>query len=171
MLLAIDSGACSGWALFVGGVLRACGLNEPPDDLDSPWLYSTEKADINNPLAVVIECPQLRPRGEKNPNSILLVARSAGEWGGRYKAVGADVSYVTPNDWKGSSPKEIDHRRTFAKLSPEELQALVLGCKGLSPRSAPIDKAVRVGLSKSDVRANLMDAVGIGLWSVGRGSR
>ena len=144
MLLAIDPGACTGWAYFVGESLTACGLAPIPQGL--------------SPKKVIVECPRLRPRGERNPNSILLVAREAGEWAGWFGARGAEVQYVTPNDWKGSTSKEIDHVRTERKLTADEravLEACFVKTKG------------RNGMAKKK-RENVYDAIGIGLWAVGR---
>ncbi len=161
MLLAIDPGANTGWATFDScRRLTACGLVSGPASPLPPMAVAR----------VVIECAELRGRGEKNPNSILLMARVAGEWWGRYHSHCPE--YILPADWKGTTPKDIDHRRTFARLAPfEELAALVRGCAGVSPKSAPIDAAIHEGLTKSDKRANILDAIGIGLWAVGRGVR
>ncbi len=153
MLLAIDPGADTGWALFGRGVLCACGLGEPPDDVDSPWMYGCEFEY----LKVLIECPRLRPRGEKNPNSILLVARNAGEWGGRYFGVG-EVSYLTPNDWKGSTPKATANARTWRSLNEGERGVVDLAFAKAKGRK---------GLAKGK-RHNVLDAIGIGLHGVGR---
>lgn len=156
MLLAIDPGVSTGWALFDSARrLHSCGLGAP--DPQMPGALDE----------VIIECEQLRGRGEKNPNSILLMARNAGEWFGRFEGF-APTRYIRVADWKGQTSKEIDHRRTWSKLAPEEIRALVLGCKGLSPRSAPVDAAIREGLTKADKRANVLDAIGIGLFGVGR---
>ncbi len=155
MLLAIDPGVSTGWALFNNAFrLHSCGLGMPTVS--------------DAPDEVVIECEQLRGRSEKNPNSILLMARNAGEWFGRFAARGAYTQYIRVADWKGATPKDINHRRTFSKLGPDELAALVSGCSGVSPRSASVDAAIRVGLTKADKRGNILDAVGIGLWAVGR---
>ncbi len=143
MLLAIDSGACTGWAIFDGKDLLSCGLDTPYD------CFIT---------TVIIECPRLRPRGEKNPNSILLVARNAGEWGGRYAALGAEVRYVTPNEWKGATPKNVSEARTKSALSSEELAIVYQAFKTAKGRS---------GMAKS-LRNNVWDAIGIGLYAVGR---
>ncbi len=158
MLLAIDPGENTGWAVFDVGQLHSCGLGPPST---GPFIELEE---------VVIECEQLRGRSERNPNAILLMARNAGEWFGRFDGL-AKVRYVRVADWKGRTPKDINHRRSFAQLAPPELQALVTGCKGMSPRSSPIDEAVRAGLSKADKRANVLDAIGIGLWAVGRSGK
>lgn len=164
MLLAIDPGADTGWAVFdTCRRLTACGLIQTPARLAGhvPPYHDYDR--------VLIECAELRGRSEKNPNSILLMARVAGEWAGHHRTHRPE--YIPPTDWKGATPKDIDHRRTFAKLSPEELRALVAGCTGISPRSAAIDVAIRVGLSSADKRQNVLDAIGIGLWGVGRGVR
>lgn len=158
MLLAIDPGADTGWALFANNLLAACGLGEPPDDTDSPWMYQDKEGERGTPLSVIIECPRLRPRGEKNPNSILLVARNAGEWGGRYGWFGAQVRYVLPNDWKGTVSKEISHARMWVKLTEVE--------KGI------VDECFRSAKGRNGMapgkRHNVLDALGIGLWGVGR---
>ena len=147
MLLAIDPGADTGWALFDSARrLTACGLGVPV-------------AAGLSLARVLIECPKLRPRGEKNPNAILLVARSAGEWGGRFSDAGSAVTYVTPNDWKGSTPKEIDHARTWSRLDEHEKRVV---------DSAFSQAKGRNGLAASK-RHNVLDAIGIGLFGVGRG--
>ncbi len=147
MLLAIDPGADTGWALFDSARrLTACGLG-------SPVLPGRLIEDV------LIECPKLRPRGEKNPNAILLVARNAGEWAGRLEGQTAGrIRYVTPNDWKGSTSKDISHARLWAKLDPKE-QAIVDKAFAEAPG--------RNGLAPSK-RHNVLDAIGIGLYGVGR---
>jgi len=144
MLLAIDPGTDTGWALFTSERrLLACGLGEP-----------TEVESLDE---ILIECPKLRPRGEKNPNAILLVARSAGEWGGRYWGRGL-VTYLLPNDWKGNTPKTISHARIWSKLDAKE-QGIVDAAFKAAPG--------RNGLAPSK-RHNVLDALGIGLHGVGR---
>ncbi len=145
-LLAIDPGTNSGWAAFSSdGQLLGCGLGAVPN------LFAF-------PKKVIIECPRLRPRGEKNPNSILLVARSAGEWGGMYGACGAKVVYISPNDWKGSTPKQVSHQRVLAKLTDQESKVL---------QNAFLSHPGRKGMAPK-LRENVLDAVGIGLYGVGR---
>lgn len=147
MLLAIDPGADTGWALFDScRRLQACGLGDPVEAESVPAY----------PEKVLIECPRLRPRGEKNPNAILLLARGAGEYAGAFRA--AEVAYLTPNDWKGSVPKDISNARTWSKLDPQE-QWIV----DAAFRAAP----GRNGLAPSK-RHNVLDAIGIGLFGVGR---
>ncbi len=141
MLLAIDPGADTGWALFDSARrLKACGLGTP------------DPVPMGSLDAVLIECPRLRPKGEKNPNAILLLARNAGEWGGRYESYCEKVAYLTPNEWKGSTPKDIQHARDSSKLDAIEQLIVAKAGKGMAPSK----------------RHNMLDAIGIGLHGVGR---
>lgn len=143
MLLAIDPGTVTGWALFTSAKrLLACGLNDP-----SACRWHVPSAFSK----VVIERPKIYPGGRtKNPNDVLSVAINAGEWAGRYKHQGCEIEYVEPSGWKGQTPKEIQHRRDWARLSLEEQD--VVSAAG---KSMPASK-----------RHNMLDAVGIGLWAV-----
>ena len=138
-LLAIDPGVDVGWALVEDSRLAACGLGHPPPC---------------QPDEVIIECPVLRPRGEKNPNAILKLARNAGEWGGRL----GGGRYVSPNEWKKNVPKDISHARIWAKLDDQE--------------KTIVDDAFRAHKGRNGMapskRHNVIDAIGIALWGVGR---
>ncbi len=145
MLLAIDPGACSGWALFTtaSGMLVGCGLDDPTKHR---W-YSLPSIE-----RVVIERPRIYPRGlTKNPNDIVTLALNAGEWAGRYKPHGIKVEYVYPSEWKGQTDKAISHTRTLSALTADEL--LIVPPEG------------KLGLPKSK-RHNLLDAIGLGLFSL-----
>lgn len=143
MLLAIDPGESSGWAVFDDCLrLVACGLGQPP----------AQRAPF---VRVIVERPKIYPKGKtKNPNDVLTLALNAGEWAGEYRALSrtTSVEYVTPQDWKGQTPKEIQHARDYDKLSPEERHVVAKGGKGIAPSK----------------RHNMLDAVGIGLFAVGR---
>lgn len=102
MLLAIDPGTDTGWAVFSGKVLADCGLGTPP-------------AEYARPDRVLIEVPKFRP-SDPNPQSLIVLAVKAGEHGGRY----AKPEYLIPNDWKGSTPKPISHARIWGVLDPAE---------------------------------------------------
>jgi len=139
MHLAIDPGETTGWALFSSdGRLAMCGIGHP------------EGAPT---LGVLIERPRIYPHGRtKDPNSVLSVAINAGEWAGQYRACGYVVDYVEPLRWKGQVPKDIHHARVFAKLDDHE-KAIVDECgRGIAPSK----------------RHNMIDAVGLGLYKVGR---
>lgn len=142
MLLAIDPGTDTGWAVFDSARrLKACGLGDPRD---CHWTDLAKR--------VVIEQPKIYPNGgTKNPNDVLKLAVKAGEWSGYFGRI-AEVQYVVPQDWKGKVPKAIQNARDWDRLAPEE--------------KAIVDAAAR-GMAASK-RHNMLDAVGIGLWGVGR---
>lgn len=103
----------------------------------------------------VIELPQVYPgrRQKGDPNDLIEVAAAAGAVGALLSAHGLAVRFVRPRDWKGQRPKDVDHARTRAILHASELEIVERVCAGV-PRAHRLD---------------LMDAVGIGLWSLGRG--
>lgn len=144
MYLAIDPGACSGWALFtVNRCLFRCGISEPPHSLPLD-LHIAE---------VLIERPRIYPGGRtKNPNDIVTLALTAGEWAGGFKERGIYTRYVEPQKWKGSTPKAIHQPRILAKLTRVEQAIVELELK-------------KVAKSK---RNNAVDAIGLGLFMVGR---
>lgn len=144
MLLAVDPGADAGWAHFDPEQRRlvACGLNEQ---------FMTAHV-----ARVVIERPMIYPGGRQKarPADIIKLATRAGEWGGLGRAFfGVEPEYVEPAKWKGGSvPKSIHHARIWAVLSVDEQTVVSKAAAGIAPSK----------------RHNLMDAIGIGLYAVGR---
>lgn len=99
----------------------------------------------------MIEVPRVYPKGHTpNPNDLIPVAVVAGMFGRVLAGKGARVRFVAPKTWKGSVPKEVHNRRVTKKLTDAELRVL--------------DKC---GLPAS-LRHNVVDAVGIGLWTLRR---
>ncbi len=145
-LLALDPGADTGWALFADKRLTGCGLGNPPDSHRHECFAE-----------VVIECPVRVNRGIPD-QAILKLARNAGEWAGRYAECAEQITYVSPNDWKGSTSKDVSHARLWAKLDAHE-QGVVDAAFRAHPG--------RNGLAPSK-RHNVLDAIGIGLHGVGR---
>lgn len=144
MLLAIDPGADSGWAIFFGGMLIACGLGHEP----SP-------APPTGFPQVIIEHPVIYPGGRtRDPNSIVKLAVDAGEWAGRYRSKGANIRFVLPRDWKGTIDDEVCNRRALERLDDGEKQAY--------------EDAVRAQRIPSKKRHNVLNAIGIGLFAIGR---
>lgn len=140
ILLSIDPGACTGFALFVNGELADCGL------LDA------RKVPLTIPLTVrpdvcVIERPDGRPNSANrmSPADMCTLGIRIGKL--QQAACAERTIEVEPNDWKGSTSKAISHNRTAAAMTPEERDR-VLKC--LAPY-APGD------------RHNALDAIGIGL--------
>ena len=140
MLLAIDPGVSTGWALFNGTVLTACGLGHPRH----------RALDVTQ---VIIEHPRIYPGGRtRDPNAIVKLAVNAGEWGGRYAHVGP-VRYVEPRVWmRGNPPKGINHNRIRAELRADERDVLAAVLRAL-PESK---------------HEHVLDAAGIGLFHLGR---
>jgi hypothetical protein len=62
-----------------------------------------------------------------------------------------EISFLTPQEWKGNVPKEVMQRRIEKALSGPELALLEAACKGVGA-----------------LAHNLWDAVGIGLKHLGR---
>jgi hypothetical protein len=153
MLLAIDPGESTGWALYASGRLVACGLGDP---------RSHEKHRVSDIDTVVIEHPLIYAGGRtKNPNSVLkTLAVSVGRWIGTYeqRAPTAVIETVLPVQWKGSVPKDIHHAREWAALGAVE-QAVVT--------SAFVNRPSRADNVRPSLRHNVLDAVALGVWKLG----
>jgi len=140
ILLAIDPGACTGFAAFRDGDLYAAGTSSP-DEADGVWplLACTD--------LVVIENPRIYPRQKADPNSILKLARCVGRYEERFGRSGRTrVQLIEPHDWKGSIPKAIMTNRIEAALTTAE-------------------RALLPDLPKTK-RHNMLDAIGLGKWSL-----
>jgi len=99
------------------------------------------------PAIVVIEVPRIYPFGGKgDANDLVDLAFLAGDYAGemRVKYPGVDVEQVYPRTWKGTVPKHIHNRRVLASLTSKELPK-IQGCDH-----------------------NMVDAIGIGLWQLGK---
>jgi hypothetical protein len=99
-----------------------------------------------------MEYPQIyrRERGSKgeNPNDLLDVACVAGAILATVRAL--QFYLVYPAAWKGQVPKAIHNERVCKHLAPDELRTL---------------EAAKV---PSRLKNNAIDAIGIGLWYLGR---
>lgn len=93
----------------------------------------------------VVETPD---RITKDPRSILKLALKAGALIERFGGIG-----IPAGVWKGTVPKDVMCRRILAHLSPEELAVL------------PKNKSA-LGYDH-----NMVDAVGLGLFALGRMAR
>jgi len=141
VLLAIDPGESSGWAIFFKGMLIACGLNGEPSPLPP-------KLDL-----LVIEEPRIYPGGRtRRPADIMKVQASAHHWRGKLEARCAEVRMIAPRTWKGTIDGDIVCARTLAKLDPGERQVFDDAMHGVAKRK----------------QHNVLDAIGLGLWVSGR---
>lgn len=141
-LVAVDSGADSGFALFEGGVLSLAALVSIDKIHDSLYCRVNE---------CVVEIPD---RVKVNPKSIIKLALNAGRWIERFGLqTRAEVRAVEASAWKASTDPDILARRILACLTPAEL--------------------ARVPKTKSALgyNHNVVDAIGLGLWRLGRMGR
>lgn len=134
--MSIDPGTCTGWAVWVDGVLHACGVERDPGALP-----------IGGDL-VVIEMPQFyrASKSKGDPNELAKLMRLVGRYEERALVAGARVELPVPHAWKGSAPKHIHNRRVVASLTAYEA------------------KVARLKSYSKDEVHNLVDALGLGKW-------
>jgi hypothetical protein len=143
MLLCIDPGAHTGWALFSAygpdwhfDTLSRCGLTTP-----AKW---DKLASIGALCDVLIEEPTIYPHSKARPADVMALQLKVGELKGRFEAVGRKVELVQPRTWKRSVPKRVHHARAARVLTWPEQQLV------------------------SGQRHDVWDAVCMGLWKLGR---
>lgn len=156
-MLALDPGLHAfGWARgshVVG--LESCGLATAPKavkDLNALIVRLSAQMPSGPPGVVLLEQMTMRQNDERSQPEDLL----------RVQLVGASVAgilasphapeFVTPMTWKGCVPKEIHHGRIVRRLDETERAVL---------------ERDLVGVPKG-LRHNVMDAVGILLYGLGR---
>lgn len=152
-MIAIDPGKrSSGVAMFDsnGKLVRAFLTNK--DSIKGSrrldWVFSAGEFTIEPLEHVVIEMPKVYPGAAKtNLNDLLDLAAVVGAHAMRAYRRQASVQLVHPQEWKGQVPKKIMNARVLSKLSGEE-QATIEGAGAKTH--------------------NILDAVGIGLWYLGR---
>lgn len=150
-LIAIDPGKLSiAWAMFDEDELRRCGLMRAKTIAD---LAAEANLALGFAMAdrAVVEVPQIyaQRKHKGGQNDLIDVAVTAGIAVATLKLC-HDVKLVRPRAWKGNRPKDVDNRLTLARLSVVE--------------RAVLD---RIDVPKS-LRHNVIDAIGIGLWALGR---
>ncbi len=128
--LAIDPGASSGWALYENRLLVACGACRPHEVWHAA-LGATIRVD-----RVYLEKPQVYPRDDVDPNTLITLAVSAGIAVGPFVAAGARLDVVLPRQWKGQLPKKVCHARSFGALT--EAERSVVGACGRGMSSKPL---------------------------------
>lgn len=139
-LVAIDPGKTPGWALFRKKALVRCGRKGLLEAL----------VGLDDVKAAVIEKPVAYPQDKTRVNDLITLAINVGEWKAFCEDRGMVVELVEPRRWKGSVPKAIHNQRVLGALTEEELKLLPK-----RPRAKDYDH-------------NMVDAVGLGLWKLGR---
>jgi hypothetical protein len=149
-LATIDPGEWTGYALFDGVSLVTCGVMGKGLEKIQPEVHRF----VMNcwPDHAVIEIPQVyRQRQQKgDPNDLIQLALIAGMCMGEFLQGGATVETRLPREWKGQRSKEVDNRSVLKLLTDDER-----------------DIVARSRLPKYKLH-NMIDAIGIGLWHVGR---
>lgn len=146
MLVCIDPGVRTGWALFEEATLIGAGVNTPETLLHvQPWGRLVKRA--------ILEHPRWYPRDHKDVNDLIDLASTKGKFEHLFEQKGVVVSDVWPRTWKGTVPKEVMTERIVSRLSAEE-KLLVTYVRARSRRLKP--------------EHNCVDAIGMGLWDCGR---
>lgn len=146
-----DPGEDTGWAWFYESRLTYCGLIAWDG-----WTPARPNLDFEQARALgftlVVEKPQVyrASRSKADPNDLIFLAMRAGVLINFYCLYTENILTPTPAEWKGQTPKSVSERRTRKLLTPEETRVLA-GC----------------GVSAALLH-NVIDAVGIGLWALGR---
>lgn len=145
-LVAIDPGACAGVAAFFDRVLVSVGL-EDVSRLPVRCVYAPGVVDV-----VIVERPEVYSKGPRqaDPNDLIKLALRAGALAQAFAP--REVIEVLPKTWKGQVPKEIMAKRILASLSLEERETWLFECGAMS----------------ATLRHNAIDAIGIGLYHLGR---
>jgi len=141
-LLSIDPGVTTGTAYFINGELhRAFAIPFEKLMTEPPQAFFNE---------VILEFPKWRPHSGAEIDDLLGLAHKAGRIEQFCLERGMVVDRVWPHVWKGSVPKPIHNQRVLRTLSSDELARVPL-----RPRAKTPDH-------------NCIDAIGIGLWKLGR---
>lgn len=150
-LLTIDPGNITGWACFTDKELEAAGVMKKAESFTiAPQTGVRRRSGVWRPDLVLIETPRWYPHDHSDVNDLLDLSVFVGELKRFYEANGCVIELVWPRTWKGNVPKKITNRRTVAALSPEEVALLPR-----RPRAKDFDN-------------NMLDAIGLGLWKLGR---
>lgn len=149
LLVTIDPGKNTGTAVFQDGSLVSSKVDSWAEAFDAHTSFLADH-DLHG-IEVLGELPMVYPGPRpEDPNDLIVLAEQLGELLSLYRARGCYVDTVHPRTWKGTVPKEHHQPRILSKLSPAEL--------ALVPRM-PIARRYE---------HNAVDAVGLGLWKLGR---
>jgi hypothetical protein len=141
------------WARFFDDRLERVGFVE--DGWPATGLLVDQDESVNVEL-VVVEMPCWYPRKHKiDVNDLITIAVCVG-WVEREYEDRLPVERVIPRAWKGTVPKEVMSQRIYETLRPEERSLI------------PLKRGRRASTNATDHDHNLLDAVGLGLWKLGR---
>jgi len=163
MLLAIDPGirGC-GVALFDGGYLiGAAYVKNSVDKGNGPtvcffmaqevfnWAIPDHEIYDGSYWDIVMEWPQIYTHSKGDNNDLLALAGVDAAITTRFMdRIDCSAQHYLPREWKGQLTKEVCHARIEKILTPKELAA--------------------IATKQKTYRHNTLDAVGIGLFHLGR---
>lgn len=143
-LLCFDLAKSSGWATFVEGRLVQAGYGTF-DFLARQRHWADEEYPGT---LVLIETPHHAWRA--TTEDVIKLGIMVGKIEERYERRGCRVERVKPVEWKGSVDADVMTARILKRLTLEELKLVPV-----RPRAA-------------DYEHNAVDAIGLGLWKLGR---
>lgn len=164
VLVSIDPDTVKpGIAIFKGGTL----VDARAELVDSALSYVAGfLSPLGNPPArrLVIEMPQ-QYRGVGRSKDFLRLASVVGRFEQAAFAAGAGFLAVAPHKWKGGTvPKAPMSRRIWRELRVfEQVKVQGLSVKQLAALGGEHGKGVASGAA-----SEITDAIGIGLWALGR---
>lgn len=149
-LISIDPGNKTGWAVFANRVLVRAGVDKKSDLFRATAPTIPGGIILAQETLVLVELPRWYPHDHKDVNDLLDLCVLVGEVKRFYESQSCAVELVFPRTWKGTQPKDVCGRRVLASLTPDEVALLPK-----RPRAKDHDN-------------NMVDAVGLGLWKLGR---
>lgn len=152
MLLAIDPGLSTGWAVFSPD-LQSCGMG-------APGLTSVDH--------LIIEKPQVYPNTPTaQANNLITLAFQAGQYVGSIQH--KTLTVVLPHVWKGTLPKPIHHLRIWKILSEQE-KAVLSMAKNVQDylHACQVWVTLRRKTLPGGKECDMMDAIGLGLYALNR---
>ena len=153
-MLVIDPGTRKnlGWAIFGSSAYVTSLIDAGVDSMENLLVPGPYPFRIGSSARVtLIEAPRWYPRkASVDVNDLLDLSVAVGELKRHFVERGSSVQLVWPMTWKGSVPKKIHNRRVLAALTEEE--------RGKLPKRP----------RAKDYDHNMVDAVGLGLWKLGR---
>jgi hypothetical protein len=153
-LLAIDPGACAGWAWFEDGVLVRCGLSRTKGKTPVARIKDHRcRLQVELERASTIAVERATYRGGRKGAARAMTPAQLADFnlvaGALCVGLQADPVLYTPDEWKGKVPKDTHQPRIWAALTADE-------------------RALLEAVQPPSLRNNAVDAVGIGLFHLGR---
>ena len=152
-LLSVDPGKCTGYAVFDGGLLRRAGVASVPSNTPLPEKVRRIAGEFTGFYdEAAYELPQVytRDKSKGDPNDLMPLAAIIGGFVMRFPET--KHTLYKPREWKGQLTKDACHARITERLSEEEARTLIHSLSFVS----------------ATLRHNALDAVGIGLFHLGR---